>query len=120
MKNNLKELIVTLGLIVTALLLLNPFDFWMPNMMIVSMLAVILVLFGFFASFVLREEALDERDYQHKVLAGRNAFLVGSAVLIIGIIVEGYAHRLDGWLVIALILMVITKIGTRIWSDRNF
>ncbi len=123
MKNNpgniISEFIVTTGLIVTAILLLNPLHFWMPDMMVMSMLAVILVLFAIFASFILRERAVDERDDQHKALAGRNAFLAGSATLILGIIVQGYSHAVDEWLVVALIVMVVTKIGTRIWSDRN-
>lgn len=119
MKNNLKESIVTLGLIVTAVLLLNPFHFWMPDMLVVTMLAVTLVLFAIFASFILREKAFDERDDQHKALAGRYAFLAGSAVLILGIIVQGYTHAVDGWLAVALIVMIVTKIGVRIWSDRN-
>ncbi|MDD5165183.1 MAG: hypothetical protein PHG25_01415 [Candidatus Pacebacteria bacterium] len=123
MKNNLKEIIgesiVTLGLIVTAILLLNPFHFWMPDMMVMSMLAAILVLFAVFASFILREKTIDERDDQHRTLAGRNAFLAGSAILIFGIMVQGYSHAVDEWLVVALIVMVVTKIGTRIWSDKN-
>jgi cytochrome bd-type quinol oxidase subunit 2 len=88
-------------------------------MMVMSMLAVILVLFAIFASFILREKAVDERDDQHRALAGRNAFLAGSAVLIFGIVVQGYLHAVDEWLVVALIAMVVAKIGTRIWSDRN-
>jgi hypothetical protein len=119
MKNNIKEIIVTIALIMIAILLLNPFHFWMPDMMVMSMLAIILVLFAIFASFILREKAVDERDDQHKALAGRNAFLAGSTILIIGIIVQGYSHVVDGWLVTGLIIMVVTKIGTRIWSDRN-
>ncbi len=119
MKNNIKELFVTLGLVVVAILLLNPFQFWMPDMLIMSMLVCILVLFAVFASFVLREKSGDERDNQHKALAGRNAFLAGSAVIIIGIVVEGYSHVVDKWLVVALIAMVLTKIITRLWSDKN-
>jgi hypothetical protein len=123
MKNNPKgiisESIVTLGLIATAILLLNPFNFWMPDMMVMSILAIILVLFAIFASFILREKTVDERDDQHRTLAGRNAFLAGSATLIIGIIIQGYSHIVDKWLVIGLIVMVTTKIVTRIWTDRN-
>ncbi len=119
MKNNIKETIVTLGLIVIAVLLLNPFHFWMPDMMVMSMLAISLVLFAIFASFILREKSIDERDDQHRTLAGRNAFLAGSATLIFGIIVQGYSHGVDEWLVVSLIVMVVAKIGTRIWSDRN-
>ena len=119
MKNNLKEFIAIAGLVIIAILLINPFHFWMPNMVVVAMLAVILALFGVFASFVLREKDGDERDMLHRSLAGRNAFLSGSAALVMGIIVQGYHHRVDVWLVIALVAMVGTKIGTRIWADKN-
>ena len=119
MKNNLKEIIVTVCLIILAVLLLNPFHFWMPDMVVVGMLALALVLFGIFASFILREKTFDERDSLHRTLAGRNAFLAGAAVLMLGVIVEGYSHDVDPWLVIALIAMILTKIATRAWSDRN-
>ena len=119
MKNNLKETIVTVGLVVIAILLLNPFHFWMPDMMVMCMLAIALGLFGMFASFILREQVYDERDNQHRTLAGRNAFLAGAGVLTLGIVVQGYTHEVDPWLVIALIVMVMVKIGTRIWSDKN-
>lgn len=119
MKNNLKETVVTVCLIVIAILLLNPFHFWMPDMMVMGMLAISLVLFGIFASFILREKIFDERDNMHRTLAGRNAFLAGSAVLMLGIVFQGYFHKIDSWLVITLIIMIITKIATRLWSDKN-
>jgi hypothetical protein len=119
MKNNLKETIVTIALITIAILLLNPFHFWMPDMMVMCMLAIALGLFGIFASFILREKSVDEREDQHRTLAGRNAFLAGSGVLTLGIVIQGYAHAVDPWLVIALIVMIIVKIGTRMWSDKN-
>ncbi len=120
MKNKtLKEIIVPLALIVLAILLLNPFHFWMPDMMVMGMLAVLLVLFAIFASFILKERAFDERDDMNRSLAGRNAFLAGSAILMIAIIIQGYKHSIDPWLVIALIVMIIVKIATRFWSDKN-
>jgi hypothetical protein len=120
MKNSfLKEIFVSLTLIVLAVLLLNPFHFWMPEMMVISILAGALVIFGVFASFILREDIVDERDNLHRTLAGRNAFLIGSVVLIVGILVGGYDHRVDPWLIVALTLMISVKIGTRIWSDYN-
>jgi peptidoglycan/LPS O-acetylase OafA/YrhL len=119
MKNNLKETIVTLALIIIAVLLLNPFHFWMPDMMVMCMLATALALFGAFASFILREKSEDEREAQHRTLAGRNAFLVGAGILTLGIVVQGYTHTVDPWLVATLIGMIVVKIGTRIWSDKN-
>ncbi len=123
MKNNprgiISETIVTMALIAIAILLLNPFHFWMPDMMVMCMLASALALFGVFASFILREKSIDEREEQHKSLAGRNAFLAGSGILTIGIVVQGYTHTVDPWLVLTLIGMIATKLITRHWSDKN-
>ena len=120
MKNKiLKETIVPLTLVVLAVLLLNPFHFWMPDMMVMGMLATLLVLFAIFSSFILKEKAFDERDGMNRSLAGRNAFLVGSAILMIAIVIQGYKHSIDPWLVIALVVMIIVKITTRFWSDKN-
>jgi predicted Kef-type K+ transport protein len=82
-------------------------------------LAIILAVFALFASFVLRENKYDEREEGHRALAGRNAFLVGAGILTLGIVVQGYTHIVDPWLVIALIAMIVVKIITRIWSDKN-
>ncbi|MSR71237.1 MAG: hypothetical protein EXS50_00995 [Candidatus Taylorbacteria bacterium] len=120
MKNKtLKEIIVPLALIVLSVLLLNPFHFWMPDMMIVCVLAVVLVLFAIFASLILKERAFDERDDMNRSLAGRNAFLAGSVILMLAIVVQEYSHSIDPWLVIALVVMIIVKIVTRFWSDKN-
>ena len=119
MKNNLIEPLVTVCLVALAILLLNPFQLWMPNMMVMVMLAVTLGLFGILASFILREGMVDERDGLHRSLAGRNAFLAGSGVITLGIVIEGYTHSVDPWLVIALITMIVVKIATRMWSDKN-
>ena len=119
MKNNFKETFVTVCLVLLAILLLNPFKFWMPDMIVVCMLAITLGIFGIFASFVLREKITDERDVLHRTLAGRNAFLVGSGLLTLAIVVQGYSHSVDPWLVVTLIVMIITKILTRVWSDKN-
>jgi 4-amino-4-deoxy-L-arabinose transferase-like glycosyltransferase len=119
MKNNIFETVVMVSLVALAVLLLNPFDFWMPNMMVLGILVCALILFGVFATFILRENAGDERDEAHKALAGRNAFLAGSAVLLVGIVVQGYTHSVDPYLVGTLTVMIVAKIWTRMWSDRN-
>ena len=119
MKNNLVETLVTICLIALSVFLLNPFHFWMPDMMVMGMLVALLVLFGIFASFILKEKVFDERDAINRSLAGRNAFLAGSAILMLGIVIQGYSHKVDSWLVVALIVMIIVKITTRLWSDKN-
>jgi len=119
MKNNLKETIVGTVLLALAVLLLNPLHFWMPDMMVMAMLGVMLAVFALFASFVLREKVEDEREAVHRMLSGRVAFLTGSALLTLGIVVQATTHEVDEWLVIALVAMVLSKIATRIYTDSR-
>ncbi len=119
MKSNIQETIVTTSLVGLAILLLNPFHFWMPDMMVMYILAITLGAFALFASFILREDKSDEREEGHRALAGRNAFLVGSGLLTLGIVFQGYTHAVDPWLVVTLIAMILTKIVTRMWGDNN-
>ncbi len=120
MKNNLKiEIIISSVLVILALLILNPFHFWMPDMMLMVALALILVCFAIFAIFVLREKAEDEREVAHRMLSGRIAFLTGSTLLTIGIVFQSLKHNVDVWLVVVLVVMVLSKLFTRIYSDRK-
>ena len=120
MKNNFtKEFIVSLVLIVLAILLLNPYNILMLKMATVTILAIIMVFFGLFASYVLREDVHDEREGVHRMYAGRTAFLAGSSVIMVGLIIQGWRDTVDVWLVLALVAMVLAKILARFYSDRN-
>ena len=120
MKDNFsKEIAISLILIVLTILLLNPFNFWMPEMVVMIMLALTFVAFAAFAIFVLQEKVQDEREVAHRMLSGRIAFLVGSALLTIGIIVQALSHSVDAWLVITLVAMVLSKIVSRIYGDSK-
>ena len=84
-----------------------------------AIVGALLIVFAFFASYVLREDAYDEREGVHRMYAGRSAFLVGALVIIIGLAVETWTETVDPWLVLALVAMVLAKIGARLYSDRN-
>lgn len=121
MVNNLyKEILVSATLVILLVAILNPLHLWMPDMVHMMMLAAALIIFAVFAAFILRERATDEREGVHKMHAGRIAFLCGAAVLIVGIVYQSYIGQLDNWLVVVLVVMVISKIGAHLWSDRNF
>jgi hypothetical protein len=121
MKNNILQQASVAGVLLILLLcILNPFNFWMPDMMHITVLVLTLLAFGMFAGFVLRENVEDERDGVHRMLAGRTAFLSGTAILVVGIISEAFAGTVDKWLILTLVVMVIAKIGARIYSDRNY
>ena len=115
-KDTMPEIISAVAVCVLALFLLNPMGLWMPTMAHMTMLALAAAAFAVFIVFILRECVADERDEIHRSAAGRAAFLAGSAILIIGIAVQSASHRVDPWLVIALIAMVVGKVGARIWS----
>lgn len=119
MNTRLKESLVAFILLAAAILLVNPFEIWMPSMLHMSMLAVVVAAAGAFGAFMLREKAIDERDDAHRMHAGRAAFFAGAAILLLGITVQTFAHALDPWLVAALLGMVFAKVAARWWSERN-
>lgn len=111
MKNNyLKEIIVSLVLVAIAILLVNPFMFWMPTSFAMATVAVFAVIFFAFVGLVFREASGDEREDLHKLMAGRIAYLTGSGILVIAIIVQSFAHAIDPWLVAALTAMILAKV----------
>lgn len=83
------------------------------------MLGLTLAVFAVFAIFILREKVQDEREALHRMLAGRVAFLTGSALLTIGIVVQSLQDAVDVWLVIVLVAMVLSKLATRLYSDSR-
>jgi hypothetical protein len=91
----------------------------MPGMLAMLVLAALFVIFCFFAVYIVREKAGDEREEAHRALAGRSAFLVGAGLLVAGIIVEDLAHALDPWLVVSLIGMILAKIIVRSDVDNR-
>ncbi len=120
MKSNfIQETSVAAILIILLIVLLNPFHMWMPDMMLMSIIVAVLIVFALFASFFLREKVVDERDLSHRMLAARVSFITGTSVLIIGIIIQSFSHAVDVWLVGTLVAMIIAKIITREYSDRN-
>ena len=117
MKNNsLQEILISAILIVLLVLFLNPFDFWMPTTLLAMMVLGFVVVFVLFASFIWRENHKDEREGLHKMMAGRIAFLVGTALLVLGIIIQSFNHNLDPWLVFTLGGMIVAKVISLIYG----
>ncbi len=114
----MKEILASCVLVGLVVLILNPFHFWMPMPLHMMVLGATIAAFGVVAGFVVRERAGDERDIAHRMRAGRVAFLAGTAVLIVGIVVQSFTHEVDSWLVGALTIMVVTKMLARVYEDR--
>jgi hypothetical protein len=115
-----KELGLTLALLVLVFVLCNPFGNFMPSIMDMVVLALLVVVVGLFAGFVVNEKVIDERELEHRAKAGRSGYTAGLVVVLTGIVVQGLKHvPIDGWLLLALVSMVVVKIASRIYS-RNY
>ena len=120
MKNNyLKEIILSLVLVAIAILLINPFMFWMPTAYAMAIVAVFAIIFFAFAGLVWKEGSGDERENLHKLMAGRIAFLTGTGILVIAIIAQSFTHMIDPWLIAALTGMVLVKIIALAYRDHT-
>ena len=114
------EILISTGLIILSLALLDPFMVIMPGSLAMMVIVVLAALFIVFAAFIWRERAHDEREERIRMSSGRLAWLTGAAILTIGVVSEGLVrHRVDSWLIIALIGMIITKIIARWYAQRN-
>lgn len=112
----LVETISAIIIVIITILFFNPGHLTMPDTMVSMLVVGLIVAFLTFAGFVLREKSFDEREALHIKTAGRISYLVGIAVLIVGIIMQGVRHNIDPWLVIVLCAMVLTKLLSRMYS----
>ncbi|PIQ68066.1 MAG: hypothetical protein COV91_06085 [Candidatus Taylorbacteria bacterium CG11_big_fil_rev_8_21_14_0_20_46_11] len=112
----IKDSLIPLILAVLLFFLFNPFDWWMNGLVYMCVVGAVLVLFGVFALFVWKEKARDEREESHALFAGRTAYLLGGLTLVVGIVVQSFAHAIDPWLPSTLLVMILGKMFALSWS----
>lgn len=106
--------------IVLAFFLLTLADlvpFWMPMMGEMTALLLVVILLLVWAGFVMQETAHDEREVLLKMKSGRVAYLSGLGVLMVALVVQGFAHTIDPWIAVALAVMVVAKLFTRLYEE---
>lgn len=114
------ELLAGILLLALAFLLVNPFDLLMLDYFAMMTLGALLVVYAVFVGMVWRESARDEREATHQGLVGRVAYLIGSAIIVLGIVTEIVVmHEVNFWLVAALSGMVGAKIVASLYY-RNY
>ena len=116
MKNMVSEILIAVVVIILIVFLINPFNVFMPSMMEMLLVVSLVILFGLFAGFIWRESVNDEREALHRMIADRIAFLAGTSVIILGIIVQTFKHGLDRWLLASLAIIVIAKAAGLIYG----
>jgi len=118
MKNNATHILLTVFLLVLLILLTDPFMLWMPPLAVMLALFAVAAVIALWAGFVMKEKAMDEREALHRMKAGRIAYLAGLLILTVAFIVEGLAHRNDPWITLALGVMVVAKLVSRLYYEK--
>ncbi len=113
------EIFVAVLFVIALLLFINPWELlWMPQLLTQVMMAGLLVIFSVYASFVWQEKYLDEREERHGHFAGKIGYLAGFFVLMIGIFFQIITQEpVDKWILIAMAVMVSSKIFAHIWAS---
>lgn len=119
---NFKPILVEISLIIImgilAFTVLSPSI--MPMGMYLTTLLALIVLFGFFAVFVWREQGGDEREKMLLHMSDRVAFLAGATVLIVAILVDGILfHMSSPWVLGAFSAMIIGKAASYIYNQNK-
>ena len=117
--NNLLSFSIVGLMMVLLFTLTDPFMYWMPIATQMIALTIATALVCFWAGFIIREGAGDERETVLRMHAGRAAFLSGVIVLTLALVIQGLAHAIDPWIPAALAVMVFAKLSARWYSDRN-
>ena len=110
------EVLLSISLIALLGLIWNASNMSMTDRSMMMVLVILVIIFALFSGFVWKESARDEREDLHRLLAGKFAFLAGSAVLVIGIITQTVNHTLDFWLVLTLSVMLVSKMMALIYG----
>ncbi len=107
---SLLDIVLLLGLAMIAVLAIAPKTFVMPTSLQMLILAAVLGLIATFLVVFWREQPDDEREMQNQALASRSAYIVGSLVLIVALIIQSLNHTLDPSIPVTLLAMIATKI----------
>ena len=109
-----KELLLSIVLIILGYMLLYPQSMSMSHTMHMTVYGLLLICTGIFTGLIIHEQTHDEREYDHNNRAGRFGYTLGVITLLIGIAWQTVYMPYDPWLLVALIAMVIGKVGARV------
>jgi cobalamin synthase len=113
------DVLLLVGLATISLVAVAPKTIVMPSSLQMVLLAVVIGLISSFLVLLWREQPSDERELQNQAVASRSAYIVGSLVLILALIVQSLRHNLDADVPIALLAMIATKVIVQSHKDRS-
>lgn len=117
--NNTQGTLLAIVTIILLILLINPFYFYMPTMMVMWILSGLFVVFAAYAVYVWKEQPQDEREEELAAKASRIGFLAGAGVILLAILFQKITMgMIDSWLAGALGAMMVSKIVARVVIDK--
>jgi len=117
MKNKPFQIFVASVLVILLVLLTDPLMLWMPETAVTAALLIAVVMLCIWVGLIIVDRADDERELLHRMEAGRFAYILGIITLTLGLLVQGFSHNIDIWIVVTLGIMVISRLGSRLHSD---
>ena len=118
MKNNVfVHTAVALLISFFALVLADLIPFWMPMMGEMTALLLVTALLMVWVGFILFETVHDEREAMLRHQSGRFAYLAGISILLLALLMQGFAHAIDPWIPVTLAMMVVVKQATRLYLE---
>jgi len=94
--------------------------YWaLPPMVYMACYVSVFAMFTIFGFSLLAKTDRDEREEAHKSIAAEAGFVAGGAALLVGIAHQTFVMKhVDPWLFIALIAMMLVRLGVRLYLDR--
>ncbi len=104
------DIVLLVSLSLASVTAIMPKAIVMTTAVQMMFLTIVIGLIAAFLVLLWRERPDDERELQNQALASRMAYIVGSLVLIVALIIQSLNHQLDPVIPIALLAMIATKI----------
>ncbi len=114
---HLLDVILLSGLVILSAVAIAPKTLVMPSSLQMAVLAAVIGLIAAFLTLSWREHPADEREAQNQATASRLAYVVGSIVLIVSLIIQSLTHTIDPTVPLALLAMIATKVVMQRHSD---
>ena len=117
-KSLITETILVTGLVALVFVTIDPFDYHMSHMWYMALCGIITAVYFFVVFFVWGEKYHDEREFEHRYFSSRAAYITGSTVLILSILIQSFVSMVDPWLPTTLASMFVAKLIARIYSEK--
>jgi hypothetical protein len=108
-----REIIATIGLFIILGIIWNLNDFYYSDMLLASIVTVFIILIIFTSIILVKDKPADEREEHHHYIANQSAFIAGTTVISVALVIQAINHTVDQWLIITLIVMILTKLIVR-------